>query len=50
MPRGMLEFWIVPESLYHKEIFNKISTYIFYSVSTWGSALAVKSTLDRSFF
>ena len=29
-PRGMLEFWIDPKSPYHKDIFNKKKTYIFY--------------------
>ena len=29
-PRGMLEFWIDPDSPYHKEIFNQNKTYIFY--------------------
>lgn len=28
-PRGMLEFWIDPNSPYHKEIFNQNKTYIF---------------------
>ncbi len=49
-PRGMLEFWIDPASPYHKEIFNKNSTYIFYCASAWRSALAVKSALDMGLF
>ena len=32
-PRGMLEFWIDPESPYHKEIFNQDKTYVFYCAS-----------------
>jgi rhodanese-related sulfurtransferase len=28
-PRGMLEFWIDPESPYHKDIFNQDKTYVF---------------------
>ncbi len=45
-PRGMLEFWIDPESPYHKEIFNQDKTYIFYCASAWRSALAVKSAKE----
>ena len=32
-PRGMLEFWIDPESPYHKELFNQDKTYVFYCAS-----------------
>ena len=39
-PRGMLEFWIDPQSPYHKEIFNQDKTYIFYCASAWRSALS----------
>ena len=45
-PRGMLEFWIDPESPYHKEIFNQDKTYIFYCASAWRSALATKVAQD----
>ena len=41
-PRGMLEFWIDPDSPYHKEFFNQDKTYIFYCASAWRSALAAK--------
>ena len=41
-PRGMLEFWIDPESPYHKEIFNQDKTYIFYCASAWRSALSAQ--------
>jgi rhodanese-related sulfurtransferase len=39
-PRGMLEFWIDPESPYHKEIFSREKTFVFYCASAWRSALA----------
>ena len=39
-PRGMLEFWIDPQSPYHKQIFNQDKTYIFYCASAWRSALS----------
>tara|TARA_B100001093_G_scaffold345628_1_gene330298 strand:+ start:316 stop:525 length:210 start_codon:yes stop_codon:yes gene_type:complete len=42
----MLEFWIDPKSPYHKDIFNKKKTYIFYCASAWRSALASKTALD----
>ena len=45
-PRGMLEFWIDPESPYHKDIFNQNKTYIFYCASAWRSALAGKITIE----
>ena len=45
-PRGMLEFWIDPESPYHKKVFEKKITYIFYCASAWRSALAVKTALE----
>ena len=39
-PRGMLEFWIDPESPYHKPIFQQNKKFIFYCASGWRSALA----------
>ncbi len=47
-PRGMLEFWIDPNSPYHKEIFNQNKTYIFYCASAWRSALAGKVSIEMS--
>lgn len=41
-PRGMLEFWIDPESPYHKAVFNQDKTYVFYCASAWRSALSAK--------
>lgn len=41
-PRGMLEFWVDPESPYHKEIFSKEARFIFYCASAWRSALAAQ--------
>lgn len=41
-PRGMLEFWIDPESPYHKEVFNQDKSYVFYCASGWRSALSAK--------
>ena len=39
VPRGMLEFWIDPESPYHKKIFAENYHFIFYCASGWRSAL-----------
>lgn len=39
-PRGMLEFWIDPESPYHKDVFASGKTFIFYCNGAWRSALA----------
>ena len=48
-PRGMLEFWIDPESPYFKDIFNTNKKYIFHCAAGWRSALAV-STLNNMGF
>lgn len=45
-PRGMLEFWIDPDSPYHKSEFNQDRTYVFYCASAWRSALAAKTAQD----
>lgn len=45
-PRGMLEFWLDPESPYHKPIFAEEKTFLFYCASGWRSALATKAALD----
>ena len=41
-PRGMLEFWIDPESPYAKEQFQTGNKFIFYCASGWRSALSAK--------
>ncbi|WP_350334652.1 rhodanese-like domain-containing protein [Coralliovum pocilloporae] len=45
VPRGMLEFWIDPDSPYHKDIFNQDVRYIFFCASGWRSALATQSAM-----
>jgi len=42
VPRGMLEFWIDPESPYHKPIFAGGQKIIFYCNLGWRSALAAQ--------
>ena len=48
-PRGMLEFWIDPESPYFKDIFNTNKKYIFHCAAGWRSALAVSTLEDMGF-
>ncbi|MDA8051285.1 MAG: rhodanese-like domain-containing protein [Rhodospirillales bacterium] len=45
-PRGMLEFWIDPESPYAKPQFSKPRRFVFYCASGWRSALAAKTAQD----
>ena len=45
-PRGMLEFWIDPESPYHKPVFAEPRRFVFYCASGWRSALATKTAQD----
>ncbi len=45
-PRGMLEFWIDPESPYHKNIFSSGKRFIFQCNTGWRSALATKTAQD----
>ena len=40
VPRGMLEFWIDPESPYFKPYFSDNHKYVFYCASGWRSALS----------
>ena len=49
-PRGMLEFWIDPESPYHKEVFaQEGKRYVFHCASGWRSALSVATLQDMGF-
>jgi len=46
-PRGMLEFWVDPESPYHKKIFaNEAKEFILFCGAGWRSALATKALQD----
>ena len=42
-PRGMLEFWVDPESPYHREDFASGKKFIFYCAGGMRSALAAQS-------
>lgn len=46
-PRGMIEFWVDPDSPYHKEVFNQPNKiFVLYCRSSWRSALATKALKD----
>ena len=42
VPRGMLEFWIDPESPYHKPCFTEDKTFVFHCAGGLRSALATQ--------
>ncbi len=48
-PRGMIEFWVDPESPYHKEIFAEDKQFIFHCASGWRSAITVATLQDMGF-
>jgi rhodanese-related sulfurtransferase len=45
-PRGMLEFWVDPESPYHKPVFASGKRLVLYCQSGWRSALAAATLVD----
>ena len=46
-PRGMLEFWVDPESPYHKKMFaDESKEFILFCGLGWRSALAAKTLQD----
>lgn len=45
-PRGMLEFWVDPESPYHKPVLASGKRLLFYCGSGWRSALSTKTVQD----
>ena len=42
-PRGMLEFWIDPDSPYHKPVFAEDKSFLFFCGGGWRSALAAQT-------
>ncbi|KAB2911888.1 MAG: rhodanese-like domain-containing protein [Hyphomicrobiaceae bacterium] len=46
MTRGMLEFWIDPESVYFKPIFAEDKKFVFFCAGGLRSALATKTAQD----
>jgi rhodanese-related sulfurtransferase len=45
-PRGMLEFWIDPESPYAKPVFQEDKKFVFFCAGGLRSALAAKTAVD----
>jgi len=48
-PRGMLEFWVDPDSPYHKPIFGEDKDFVFHCASGWRSALSTLTLQDMGF-
>ncbi|MGI9391626.1 MAG: rhodanese-like domain-containing protein [Boseongicola sp.] len=48
-PRGMVEFWVDPDSPYFKEVFGQDKKFIFHCASGWRSALTVATLNDMGF-
>ncbi|WP_372572251.1 rhodanese-like domain-containing protein [Ruegeria jejuensis] len=49
-PRGMIEFWVDPDSPYHKDIFaQEGKKYVFHCASGWRSAITVATLQDMGF-
>ena len=44
--RGMLEFWIDPGSVYHKDVFDSGNQFVFFCAGGIRSALATKTAQD----
>ena len=50
IPRGMLEFWLDPESSYYKaNKINDIKKMVLFCALGWRSSLATKSLVDMGF-
>ncbi|MEM6462642.1 MAG: rhodanese-like domain-containing protein [Pseudomonadota bacterium] len=48
-PRGMLEFWVDPQSPYFKDVFGQDKKFVFHCASGWRSALSVATLKDMGF-
>ncbi|MDD2868074.1 rhodanese-like domain-containing protein [Neomegalonema sp.] len=48
-PRGMLEFWVDPESPYFKPIFGEDRRFILHCAGGWRSALSAATLQDMGF-
>ena len=48
-PRGMLEFWVDPESPYFKEVFGEDRKFVLHCASGWRSALSAATLQDMGF-
>jgi rhodanese-related sulfurtransferase len=48
-PRGMIEFWVDPDSPYFKPIFGEDKQFVFHCASGWRSALTVQTLKNMGF-
>lgn len=48
-PRGMVEFWVDPDSPYFKPVFGEDKRFVFHCASGWRSALTVATLKDMGF-
>lgn len=49
-PRGMLEFWVDPDSPYYRDVFGQEGKrYVLHCASGWRSALATAALNDMGF-
>lgn len=48
-PRGMLDYWVDPNSPYNKSIFKTYKALILFCASGWRSALAAKTLMEMEF-
>ena len=48
-PRGMIEFWVDPDSPYFKAIFGEDKQFVFHCASGWRSALTVQTLKSMGF-
>jgi rhodanese-related sulfurtransferase len=48
-PRGMIEFWVDPDSPYFKPIFGEDKQFVFHCASGWRSALTVQTLKSMGF-
>ena len=48
-PRGMIEFWVDPDSPYFKDIFAQDKKFIFHCASGWRSAITTATLQDMGF-
>jgi rhodanese-related sulfurtransferase len=45
-PRGMLEFWVDPDTPYYKPVFEEHERLVLFCQSSWRSALAARALVE----
>lgn len=45
-PRGMIEFWVDPDSPYFKPVFGEKKEFVFFCAAGWRSALTTKTVQE----